>query len=358
MTDIAERILVINPGATSTKIAVYDGEELLFKRSIEHKNEMIREFKKIFDQYKFRLETIYNVLEEEKTDPATLSAVVGRGGLVKPVPGGTFAINSKMLADLEKAERGQHASNLGAVLAYNIAERLRIPSFIVDPVAVDELDPVARICGYPGFEKNCLSHALNVRAVARKAAGGMGRKFTDCNFIVIHLGTGISVNALKKGKMIEACNAKDDGPFSVDRCGALPVTQLIELCYSNQYSKEELLKRIVGEGGIYAYLGTRDIREVEQMEKDGDEKAKVILDAFTYQVARETGAIGAALCGEVDKIVITGGMANSARVVDDIVRRVKFIAEIVLLPGEEELQSLALGALRVLNGDEKAKEYQ
>lgn len=357
MTDITKRILVINPGATSTKIAVYDGENLLFKRSIEHKNETIKEFKRIFDQYKFRLETIYNVLKEEKTDLATLRAAVGRGGLVKPVPGGTFTINKKMLADLKKAERGQHASNLGAVLAYNIAEKLGIPSFIVDPVAVDELDPVARICGYPGFEKNCLSHALNVRAVARIEASHMGKKIADCNFIVIHLGTGISVNVLQKGKMIEACNAKDDGPFSVDRCGALPVTQLIDLCYSNRYSKEELLRRIVGEGGIYAYLGTRDIREVERMEKDGNKKAKIILDAFTYQVAREIGAMGATLCGEVDKIIFTGGMANSTRVVNDIVRRVKYIAEIVLIPGEEELQSLALGALRVLNGEEKANEY-
>ncbi len=350
MRNVTMRILVINPGATSTKIALYDDEDLLFKRNIEHDNAKIKEFKKVFDQYEFRLETIYKVLEEEGTDLATLKAVVGRGGLVKPVAGGTFAINTNMLDDLKKALRGQHASNLGAVLAYTIAQKLGIPSFIVDPVAVDELDPVARICGYPGFEKNCLSHALNVRAVARKVAGDMGRKFTDCNFIVIHLGTGISVNALKKGKMIEACNAKDDGPFSVDRCGALPVTQLIDLCYSNQYSREELRKKITGEGGIYAYLGTRDIREVEQMERDGDEKAKSILNAFTYQVAREIGAMGATLSGEVDKILITGGMANSARVVDDIKRRVKFIAEVVVVPGEEEMQALALGALRVLNG--------
>jgi len=353
----AKSILVINPGATSTKIAVYDGENLLFKRSIEHKDEQTKGFKRIFDQHKFRLETIYDVLNEENVDLTTLEAVVGRGGLVKPVPGGTFAINQKMLEYLEKADRGQHASNLGAVLAYIIADKLGIPSYIVDPVAVDELEPVARICGYPGFEKNCLSHALNVRAVARKVATDMGRKFDDCNFIVIHLGTGISVNALKKGKMIEACNAKDDGPFSVDRCGALPVTQLIDLCYSNKYTKEELQKKVIREGGIYAYLGTRDIREVEQREKNGDEKAKIILDAFTYQVAREIGAMGATLCGEVDKIIITGGMANSVRVVSEISRRVKFIAEIVLVPGEEELQSLALGALRVLNGEEKALEY-
>jgi len=357
MTDIIKRILVINPGATSTKIAVFDGENQLFKRSIEHKDEQIKECKRIFDQYKFRMETIYNVLKEEKIDLETLKAVVGRGGLVKPVPGGTFAVNQKMLDDLEKAARGQHASNLGAVLAYSIAEKLNIPSFIVDPVAVDELEPVARICGYPGFEKNCLSHALNIRAVARKVAAGMGKKFTDYNFIVIHLGTGISVNALKKGKMIEACNAKDDGPFSVDRCGALPVTQLVDLCYSNKYTKEELHKRVIREGGIYAYLGTRDIREVEEREKNGDGQAKNILDAFTYQVAREIGAMGATLCGEVDRIIFTGGMANSERVVNDISRRVKFIAEIELVPGEEELQSLALGALRVLNGEETANEY-
>ncbi len=351
------RILVINPGATSTKLAVFDEKTMLFKKTVEHKLAEIQIYEKIFDQYEFRLELVLQAIAEEKVDVKTIKAVVGRGGLLKPVQGGTYRVNEKMVEDLKKAERGQHASNLGAVLAFNLGSKFNIPAFIVDPVAVDEIEDVARITGLPELKRKCLSHALNIRAVARSVAEELGKDFVACNFIVVHLGTGISIAALKKGKMVDACNAKEEGPFSVDRCGGLPASQLVKLCYSGQYTCEELLNKLIREAGIYAYLGTKDVKQVEKMIAAGDEQAKLVLDAFIYQVTREIGAMAAVLQGHVDRIIFTGGMAYSARIVEDLLKRVKFIAPVVVKPGEEELQSLALGALRVLKEEEKAHEY-
>ncbi|MFZ5944587.1 MAG: butyrate kinase [Bacillota bacterium] len=352
-----KRILVINPGATSTKFAVFENEKQLFKKTVEHSSEDLKEFSTVVDQYQYRLNLILKTLEEENIQLNTLSAVVGRGGLLKPLTGGTYQVNEQMVSDLKKAERGEHASNLGAVMAKNLADTLKIPSYIVDPVSVDEMESVARVSGLPELERVSLSHALNMKAVARKVAKEMGAKYEDCNFVVAHLGTGVSVTPHNKGRMVDVNNAKEEGPFSADRCGGLPAGLLTKLCYSGKYTYQEMKEKLSSKGGMFAYLGTTDLRIAEKNAAEGDGKANLILDALAYQVAKEIGAMAAVLEGKVDRIILTGGMAHSQRIVGDISRRVKFIAPIVLVPGEEELEALALGALRVLTGEETAKEY-
>jgi len=352
-----KRILVINPGATSTKFAVFEEKKLLFKKTVEHSANDLKKFERIFDQFEYRLQLILEALDEENIKLDTPSAVVGRGGLLKPLAGGTYEVNEKMIGDLEKAERGEHASNLGAVMANNLGKQLGIPSYIVDPVSVDEMEPVARISGLPDLERISLSHALNMKAVAHKVAKELGKKYEKVNFVVAHLGTGVSVTPHKKGKMVDVNNAKEEGPFSPDRCGGLPANQLVKLCYSGKYTFQEMKEKLSNKGGIYAYLGTTDLRKVEAMASQGNKQAELILDALAYQVAKEIGAMSAVLEGQVDRIILTGGMAHSQRIVNDIIRRVKFIAPVVIVPGEEELEALALGALRVLWGEEKAKIY-
>lgn len=350
-------ILVINPGATSTKFAVYENEKEFFKKTIDHSSQDLKGFKRVVDQFEYRLKLILKSLQEEGIELASLRAVVGRGGLLKPLRGGTYQVNDKMVKDLEKAERGEHASNLGAVMAKKLADKLGIIAFIVDPVSVDEMEPVARLSGLPELERVSMTHALNTKAVARKVAQEMGGKFEEKNFVVVHLGTGISITSLRKGKMIDINNVREEGPFSVDRCGGLPVNLLVKLCYSGKYTYQEMKEKLSSKGGIYAYLGTTDLREAEKMAVEGNQKADLVLQALAYQVAKQIGAMATVLKGEVDGIILTGGMANSKRIVNDITPRVKFIAPVVLVPGEEELEALALGALRVLRGEEQAQEY-
>lgn len=354
---LKNRILAINPGATSTKIAVYEDEDLLFKRTVEHSGQDLEEFSKVFDQYQYRLDLVLEALKEENVNLDTLAAVVGRGGLLKPLAGGTYRVDEKMLEDLKKAERGEHASNLGAVIAANLADKLNIPAFIVDPVSVDEMEPVARISGLADIERISLSHALNMKAVARKVAAAIGKKYEDVNLVVVHLGTGVSVTPHKKGKMIDVNNAKAEGPFSPDRCGGLPADQLMKLCFSGKYTYDELKEMLISKGGLYSYFGTKDAREVEAMAAGGNQQANIVLDALAYQVSKEIGAMAAVLEGVVDRIVLTGGIAYSKRIVEAITRRVKFIAAIEVVPGEEELESLAFGALRVIRGEEEAAAY-
>ncbi|MGI6227090.1 MAG: butyrate kinase [Peptococcales bacterium] len=352
-----KRILVINPGATSTKFAVFENDKELFKKTVDHSMQELKDFSKVFDQHRYRLDLILKKLEEENIELSSLAAVVGRGGLLKPLTGGTYVVNQKMVDDLQKAERGEHASNLGAVMAKSLADKIGIPAFIVDPVSVDEMEPVARLSGLPELERISMTHALNTKAVARKVAQRIGTKYEETNFVVVHLGTGISITSLKKGRMIDINNVREEGPFSADRCGGLPVNLLVKLCYSGKYTYEELKEKLSSKGGIYAYLGTTDLREAEKMAAEGNEKADLVLKAMTYQVAKQIGAMATVLEGEVDRIVLTGGMANSKRIVQDISRRVKFIAPIEVVPGEEELEALALGALRVLDGEEEARQY-
>jgi len=352
------RILAINPGATSTKVAVFENQTMIFKINVEHSDIEIDKFATVFDQYHYRLELVLQALAQESISPDTLTAVVGRGGLLKPLSGGTYAVNELMVEDLHKAERGEHASNLGAVMAYNVAVKLGIPAYIVDPVSVDEMEPVARISGLPDLERVSMSHALNMKAVAHTVAKQLGKRYDDVNLVVAHLGTGVSVTPHKKGKMIDVNNAKDEGPFSPDRCGGLPASQLVKLCYSGKYTLKQLQAKLISQGGMYAYVGIKDVRTVEKLANGGDEKAGLILDALAYQVAKEIGAMATVLCGEVDRIILTGGIAYSGRIVNDITRRVKFIAPIVVLPGEEEMEALAFGVLRVLEQEEQAKVYQ
>jgi len=353
-----ERILAINPGATSTKVAVFEGEKPLFKKTVEHHGDELKAFARIFDQKQYRLNLILKTLAEVNIAQESLSAVVGRGGLMKPMTSGTYEVNEQMVDDLEHRPQGEHASNLGAALAFDLAKKLGIPAFIVDPVSVDEMEDVARISGLPELPRISLVHALNHKAVARKVAAEKGRRYEELNLVVAHLGSGISVAAHRKGRMIDVSNGKDEGAFSPDRCAGLPSTLLMKLCYSGKYTAKELAVRMMGSGGMFAYLGTRDIREAEKMAAEGNDQASLVLDAMAYQSAKEIGAMATVLDGEVDYIILTGGIAHSKRIVAAITKRVKFIAPVVVSPGEEELEALVMGALRVLRGEEQAKVYK
>lgn len=352
-----ELILAINPGATSTKIAVFNGAELLFKKTVEHSVEILKQYPSVFDQFQYRMDLVTETLIESGIVREEVKAVVGRGGLMKPVAGGTYRVNAQMIDDMKKAERGEHASNLGPVLAYNMAGRIGVPAFVVDPVSVDEMEPVARLSGHPDLPRQSFVHALNMRAVARKVAAEMGRPYQEVNFIVAHLGTGVTVTPHKNGRMIDVSNGKDEGAFSADRCGGLPLSQLVKLCYSGRYTLQEVQKIIFGKGGVFSYLGTRDIREVEAMAERGDEQAGIILDALAYQAAKEIASMAAVLEGRIDRIILTGGIAFSNRIVRAITSRVELLAPVIVVPGEAELESLALGALRVLRGEEQARDY-
>jgi butyrate kinase len=353
-----ERILVINPGATSTKLAVFDGEQILMKKIVEHQGTELQKFVKIFDQYPYRMKLILEALQEVAIPLATLTAIVGRGGLLKPVAGGTYQVNSLMVEELKNAKYGEHASNLGAVLAYHIAQKLSIPAFIVDPVSTDEMEPVARVAGSPEFTRISNVHALNMKAVGRKVAADLGEKYETVNFIVAHLGTGITLSAQRQGKMIDIIDGRVEGPFSLDRCGSLSTNQLVRACYSGKYTYDELCTKLFSSGGLYAYLGTKDVRQVEKMALEGNSTAELLLEALGYQVAKAIGSLATVLKGKVDRIIFTGGIAHSQRVVTIISERVQFIAPIIVVPGEEEMEALAKGAARVLQGEERSQIYQ
>ncbi|MEH7083821.1 butyrate kinase [Neobacillus drentensis] len=358
MHDNEYRILVINPGSTSTKIGVFDNDISIFEKTIRHDTVTINSFANIIDQYEFRKTTILETLDNEGINISKLSAVCGRGGLLRPIEGGTYAVNDVMLTDLRSGYAGQHASNLGGIIAYEIASGLNIPSFIVDPVVVDELDPIARISGFSLIERKSIFHALNQKAVARRVAKELGKKYNDLNLIVTHMGGGITVGVHKQGKVIDVNNGlHGDGPFSPERSGTVPVGDLVALCYSGEYYREEIMKMLVGQGGLVGYLGTNDAVKVEQRIAAGDKEASLIYDAMAYQVAKEIGAASTVLSGKVDAIVLTGGLAYGKGFVKSITDRINWIADVVVQPGENELQALAEGALRVLRGEEEEKIY-
>ncbi|QAT41330.1 butyrate kinase [Clostridium sp. JN-9] len=353
------KLLIINPGSTSTKIGVYEDETKILEETLRHSTEEIGKYDTIYDQYQFRQELILNVLKKKDFDINTLDAVVGRGGLLKPISSGTYSVNDAMLHDLKIGFQGQHASNLGGIIANNIAKPLHIPAFIVDPVVVDELQEVARISGMPEIPRRCIFHPLNQKAVARRYAKEIGKKYSDLNLIVAHMGGGISVGAHKAGRIIDTNNALiGEGPFSPERTGELPVGDLIKLCFSGKYTEKELMKKINGKGGIVAYLNTNDFRDMTSAVEKGDKKAKLIYDAFVYQLGKEIGKCAAVLHGKVDRIILTGGIAYSKQATEDIGKMVSFIAPITVYPGEDELLALAQGGLRVLSGEEEAKEYK
>ena len=355
---MAIKSLIINPGSTSTKLGVFEDENLLFEETLRHSTEEIAAYASIVDQKDFRKELILNFLKNSNFDVRSLNVVVGRGGMLKPIPGGTYAVTDDLLEDLKIGKQGQHASNLGGILAREIADEIGVPSFIVDPVVVDELMPIARYSGVPELPRTSVFHALNQKAVAKRYAKETGRAYESLNLIVVHMGGGVSVGAHLKGRVVDVFNALDgDGAFSPERAGGLPSGALIKMCFSGQYTEKEVYKKVVGNGGFNAYLGTNDMRDVGKMVDEGDAHADEIREAFIMQVAKDIGSMACVLNGEVDQIIVTGGIAYNKVVVDKIQARAGFIAPFTVYPGEDELLALAQGALRVLNNEEKAMVY-
>lgn len=352
-------VLAINPGSTSTKIAVYLDTTEVMEKVLRHSNEEIEQYEKIADQKSFRKQVILDALKEANIDITTLDAIVGRGGLLKPITGGTYKVNEPMIKDLEVGVLGEHASNLGGIIASEIAEEIGVEAFIVDPVVVDELQDVARLSGITEIERMSIFHALNQKAVARRYAGEKGKKYEELNLIVAHLGGGVSVGTHEKGMVIDVNNALDgDGAFSPERAGGLPVGQVMKMCFSGNYSLDDMKKKIKGKGGLVSYLNTNDARDVEAMIEKGDKKAELVYKAMAYQVGKDIGCSAAVLKGKVDAIILTGGIAYSKLMTSMISEMVEFIAPVIIYGGEDEMIALTEGALRVLKGEESAKEYK
>jgi len=353
------RIMAINPGSTSTKIGFFEDEQELFSQNLHHSVEELAQFAHISDQFTLRLQALENFLAKNNITADQIDAFVGRGGLLAPIPGGTYQVNEKMIEDLHKGVQGEHASNLGGILAGELARRHQKPAFIVDPVVVDELQPLARLSGHPELPRKSIFHALNQKAIGRKAGKRLGKSYQEVDLIIAHLGGGISVAAHQHGVVVDVNNALDgDGPYSPERSGSLPVGSLARLCFSQQYSLQNVQKMIAGKGGITAYLGSNDMREVFQQRSAGNTLAQLVYDGMAYQVAKEIGSLSAVLFGRVDAIVLTGGIAHDKEFTNLIEERVKFIAPVLIIPGEEELEALSLGALRVLRKEEEPKQYQ
>lgn len=357
---MGHRILAINPGGGSTKVALYENDKELHRDKIRHPAQDIAVFKSTLAQLDYRRDAIDTLLAAWNETRENFSAVVGRGGPFKPLISGTYGVNEAMLADIREGRvAADHPSNLGALLASEIAAPAGIPAFIVDPVSVDEFTDESRISGLPDIRRRSLSHALNMKMVGRKAAAELGKSYKDLNLVIAHLGTGISIGAHSKGRQIDVNNANDGGPFSPQRTGYLPVTQLIKLCFSGKYDEKTMRKKITKQGGLLAYLGSDDISPLYRKAEAGDEKTALILRAMVVQIAKEIGAQSAVLSGDVDAIVLTGGMAYEPSLIEAIKRKILFITpNILVFPGEDELQALALGALRVLTGEEEAMTYE
>jgi butyrate kinase len=356
---IKRLILAINPGSTSTKFGLFEEDNLVFEKSLRHSPEELSGFARMTDQLGFRKELIMKELVNRKTDFNAVAAVVGRGGLVKPIESGIYLVNDELKKDLKSAPLGEHASNLGGLIADDIASSLCCArAFIVDPVVVDELQPVARLSGHPEISRISIFHALNQKAVGRSYASSAGKRYEELNLIIAHMGGGISVGAHCKGKVIDVNNAfGGDGPFSPERAGGLPSNQLVDLCFSGKYQKSEVKSMLVGKGGMVAYLGTNNFKEVCEMAENGNQKAILVRDAASYQVGKEIGAMAAVLKGKVDAIILTGGMAYQESNIRHIKSMVDSIAEVVVFPGEDELKALAYNGLLALRGEIQIKEY-
>jgi len=356
--NITYEILVINPGSTSTKIALFKNERLIFKEKMNHSTEELEGYENIMAQHSFRRNFILQVLRDKNVDEFKIKAVVGRGGLIKPVEGGTYLVNEKMLDHLKHGLFGEHVSNLGGILAYEIGRELDVPAYVVDPPVVDEMEPIAKITGLPEIKRRSIFHALNQKAVARKVAELLGKKYEELNLIIAHLGGGITVGAHNHGRVVNVNNALDGGgPFSPERAGELPAKDLANLIFSKGLTFDEVKKLLAGKGGLVAHFGTNDAQAIRKRIEEGDQRAKLVFEAMAYQVAREIGACAAVLSGRVDAVVLTGDLAHEEGFVEWIKERVAFIAQVLIFPGEDELKALAQGALRVLTGQEKAKEY-
>ena len=350
--------LIINPGSTSTKIGVFEDETLLFEETLRHTTEEIGQFENIVAQKDFRKKIITDLLEEKHFDLKSLNVIVGRGGMLKPIPGGTYAVTDDLLEDLIIGKQGQHASNLGGILAKEIGDEIGLPSYIVDPVVVDELQTSARYSGSPELPRVSVFHALNQKAVAKRYAKEIGKPYESLRLIVVHLGGGVSVGAHIGGKIVDVFNSLDgDGAFSPERAGAVPPGALVKMCFSGKYTEKEVYSKLVGKGGFNAYMGINDMRTVTKMAEAGDAHAAEVKEAFLYQVAKDIGSIACVLEGKVDQIIVTGGIAYGQEVIDNLKQKSGWIADFTVYPGEDELLALAQGALRVIKGEEKVMEY-
>jgi butyrate kinase len=346
-------LLAINPGSTSTKVSYFCESQLQTSKTFQHTMEELKEFRTVWEQFSFRLKIIQQWISAIRK----CSAVVTVGGLLRSLEGGVYRINESMLRDAKNNLQGEHASNLGCALAYEIATIFHCPSFIVDAVSVDELEPLARYSGHPLILRKSLSHALNIHSTARRAAEDLQRNYVDSSFIVCHLGGGISVAPVRNGKIIDVNDAASDGPFSPERTGGLPLQQFISFCFSKKYSENEIRKLIMGNGGLAAYLGTNSAKIVEEKISNGDVQAKEIFEAMAYQIAKEIGAMATVLRGRVDAIIFTGGLAKSKMLTSWIEERVRFIAPVTIYSGEDEMRAMVEGALRVFTGEEDVKNY-
>ena len=355
---MAIKSLIINPGSTSTKIGVFEDETLLFEETLRHSTEEISQYATIFDQKDFRKKIITDLLKEKNFDVNSLNMVVGRGGMLKPIPGGTYAVTDDLLEDLKVGVQGQHASNLGGILAREIADSIGVPSYIVDPVVVDELIPAARYSGMAEIPRGSIFHALNQKAVAKRYAAETGKPYESLRLVVVHMGGGVSVGAHEDGKVVDVFSAFDgDGAFSPERAGGVPCGALVKLCFSGKYTEKEIYSKLIGKGGFNAYCGTNDMRDVEKMVQNGDQKAAEAREAFITQVAKDIGSMACVLKGKVDQILVTGGIAYDKVVVAGLKEKAEWIAPMTIYPGEDELTALAQGGLRVLRGEEELKVY-
>ena len=349
-------ILAINPGSTSTKISVYEDDREIFTSNLDHPAKELEKYGKVADQFEMRKEAILQVLRDKGIEISSLSAVVGRGGMVPSVKSGAYIVNDRMADRLRNAPVVEHASNLGALIAYEIANEAGVRAYIYDSVRVDEMIDIARISGLPEIPRTSTTHALNSRAMAMKLAERYGRKYSDMNFVVAHMGGGISVSVHEKGQIVDVI-ADDEGTFSPERAGRVPCKALVDLCYSGKYDLKTMQKMLRGNGGLKAYLGSTDVREIVKRIEGGDSYAAMVLEAMAYQVAKGIGELATVVNGEVQAIIITGGIAYSELMTSWIKKRVSFIAPVEIMPGENEMESLAKGTLRVLRGEEEAREY-
>jgi butyrate kinase len=357
---MAYHILVINPGAGSTRVALFKDASPILEENLKHGPDELLKFPKIIDQYQFRRDKIMDLLKAKNVDLKSLNAVVGRGGPFKPLTSGTYLVNDRLINDIKAGNyQSEHPSLLGAMIAKETADALGIPAYFVDPVSVDEFWDLSRFSGLKDIKRKALSHALNVRMVAKLTAKKINKPYNSCNFVIVHLGTGITVAAHLQGKQVDSSNANEDGPFSPQRTGSLPTMPLVQMCFSGKFKADDMKKKIQREGGLLSYLGTDDIPTVEKRMAEGDQEAESVYNAMIYQVAKEVGAYAVVLKGKIDAIIITGGIAHSQQFVDKLKAWIGFLCPTInVIPGEGEMESLALGVLRVLNNEEPAKAYE
>jgi butyrate kinase len=352
-------IFVINPGSTSTKMAVFENESCMFKENIIHTTEELSQFSVLTDQFPYRKQILLQKLSEKGFVIQNFSGIASRGGGLKPTPSGVYKINEQMISDLRTCKYLSHASNLGGLIAHDLSMQFSIPAYIADPVTVDEMNSIARYSGLKGIERISIWHALNQKYVARRAAKDLGKEYENCNLIVVHMGGGISVGAHQNGRVIDVNNALNgEGPFSAERAGTLPTGQLANMCFSGEFTKEEMKKKLGGKGGMVSHLGTNNAKEVEEKAENGDQVCLFITHAMIYQIAKTIGEMSAVLFGKVDAIVFTGGMAYSKMIINQIEDYISFIAPFLVYPGEDEMEALAINIYRVLTGKVEAKIYE